>query len=302
MKFVIRNIKESDTSVINHLTRGVDFMQIDFDLSRICFSKTGEMIGFVLLEKKPVSDFFGGEIPLQWNTYKDIRSDLIKKTDGLFKDLQFKAHVHIADNTNLHYLAFNKMIQELHVMIWSETLPFECSEFIHYNNLIWIYDPLRKEEERKRTVIQSMEKYKDLELLKFLNPEFFSKEIDMEKSFVCFRKSGQLLASFIVRRRNLCEFFGSEFPEENHDDDVLSVRDIIEKHFKNKQYEGWLYISEDISVSYDSDFCVYLNELLTLVENHNIFIWLTNENLRNSDKCNFFHLNDKVWISVPYID
>ena len=158
MKFVIRNIKESDTSVINHLTTGVDFMQIDFDLSRICFSRTGEMIGFVLLEKKPVSDFFGGKIPLQWNTYKDIRSDLIKKTEGLFKDLQFKAHVHIADNTNLHYLAFNKMIQELHVMIWSETLPFECSEFIHYNNLLWIYDPLRKEEERKRTVIQSLEK------------------------------------------------------------------------------------------------------------------------------------------------
>ena len=176
MKFAIKNIKESDTSVINHLTRGVDFMQIDFDLSRICFSKTGEMIGFVLLEKKPVSDFFGGKIPLQWNTYKDIRSDLIKKTEGLFKDLQFKAHVHIADNTNLHYLAFNKMIQELHVMIWSETLPFECSEFIHYNNLLWIYDPLRKEEERKRTVIQSLEKYKDLELLKLLNPEFFPKK------------------------------------------------------------------------------------------------------------------------------
>ena len=176
MKFVIRNIKESDTSVINHLTRGVDFMQIDFDFSRICFSKTGEMIGFVLLEKKPVSDFFGGRIPLQWNTYKDIRSDLIKKTEGLFKDLQFKACIHITGNTNLHYLAFSKMIKELHVMIWSETLPFECSEFIHYNNLLWIYDPLRKEEEKKRTAFQSLKEYRDRELLKLLNPEFFPRK------------------------------------------------------------------------------------------------------------------------------
>lgn len=302
MRFEIRNIKKSDTSVINHLTRGVNFMQIDLNLSRICFSKTGEMIGFILLEKKPVSDFFGGKIPLQWNTYKDISSDLIEKTEGLFKDLQFKAHIHTMGNTNLHYLAFSKMIKELHVMLWSETLPFECSEFIHYNNLLWIYDPLRKEEEKKRTVIQSLKEYRDWELLKLLNPEFFSKEIDIEKSYVCFRKSGQLLAAFIVRKRNLCEFFEGSVPEENHDDGILSIRDIVEKHFKDKQYEGWLYISEDVSVSYDFDFCVYLNELSTSVEKHNIFIWLTDENLRNSDKCNFFHFDDKVWLSVPYID